>query len=261
MELTRESFPAEIFQIFAKRELQNIIEILHYTTQARTPEDVTAVLHRVKKLMPFEQIIGGMVQMDEHGSVERNAKVVNVSYPNDWLYVYAKNGYVEVDPVFVSLMQRPGRQVWNHTYGAATQPKQLAFIEEARSFGLMNGITVSEHLPEQKRFSFFSFAGRVKGETERFAPVVEYLMRHLHQVLFEQGFEGEPSASPLSARELAVLKWVKLGKTNGEIAVILGISKRTVRFHIERIFVKLDVLHRAQAVACAMERGLLPLRD
>jgi DNA-binding CsgD family transcriptional regulator len=50
--------------------------------------------------------------------------------------------------------------------------------------------------------------------------------------------------------------WMKQGKTNWEISRILGVSERTVRFHVEGIFVKLDVSSRTQAVACAMEQGL-----
>jgi DNA-binding CsgD family transcriptional regulator len=61
----------------------------------------------------------------------------------------------------------------------------------------------------------------------------------------------------LSPRELTVLCWMKEGKTNGEIAGILGLSERTVRFHVESIFEKLDVTSRTQAVARAMDTGLI----
>jgi transcriptional regulator EpsA len=52
----------------------------------------------------------------------------------------------------------------------------------------------------------------------------------------------------LSEREIEIMKWVKLGKTNQEIAQILDISFFTVKNHLQRIFKKLDVLNRAQAV-------------
>jgi DNA-binding CsgD family transcriptional regulator len=62
----------------------------------------------------------------------------------------------------------------------------------------------------------------------------------------------------LSPRETTVLMWMKQGKTNWEISRILGVSERTVRFHVEGIFLKLDVSSRTQAVAFAMEQGLVP---
>lgn len=61
----------------------------------------------------------------------------------------------------------------------------------------------------------------------------------------------------LSPRELTVLLWMKEGKTNWEIARILGLSERTVRFHVGSIFEKLDVTSRTQAVARALGSGLI----
>jgi DNA-binding CsgD family transcriptional regulator len=62
---------------------------------------------------------------------------------------------------------------------------------------------------------------------------------------------------PLSSRELTVLGWMKEGKTNWEIARILGLSERTIRFHIGRIFEKLNVTSRTQAVVRALGTGLI----
>lgn len=53
----------------------------------------------------------------------------------------------------------------------------------------------------------------------------------------------------LSLRELEILDWVRAGKTNIEIGMILGISAFTVKNHLQRIFRKIDVINRAQAVA------------
>lgn len=55
--------------------------------------------------------------------------------------------------------------------------------------------------------------------------------------------------SVLSNRELEVMKWVRMGKTNSEIAMILHLSTFTVKNHMRRIYKKLDVLNRAQAVS------------
>ena len=53
----------------------------------------------------------------------------------------------------------------------------------------------------------------------------------------------------LSDRELEVVGWVCAGKTNVEIGMILDISAFTVKNHLKRIFIKLDVINRSQAVA------------
>lgn len=53
----------------------------------------------------------------------------------------------------------------------------------------------------------------------------------------------------LSIREIEIMDWVRKGKTNQEIGMILNISVFTVKNHLQRVFRKLDVLNRAQAVA------------
>jgi transcriptional regulator EpsA len=52
----------------------------------------------------------------------------------------------------------------------------------------------------------------------------------------------------LSAREIEILQWVARGKTNPEIGQILKRSEFTVKNHMQRIFKKMDVRNRAQAV-------------
>lgn len=59
----------------------------------------------------------------------------------------------------------------------------------------------------------------------------------------------------LSARELEILEWVRQGKTNLDIGRILNISAFTVKNHLQRIYRKMDVLNRAQAVAKYEDMG------
>jgi DNA-binding CsgD family transcriptional regulator len=60
----------------------------------------------------------------------------------------------------------------------------------------------------------------------------------------------------LNKRESEVLQWVAAGKTADEIAVILGISRRTAEWHIQNIRQKLSAGNTAHAVAIAIRRGL-----
>jgi transcriptional regulator EpsA len=53
----------------------------------------------------------------------------------------------------------------------------------------------------------------------------------------------------LSEREIQIMDWVAMGKTNSEIGSILNISAYTVKNHMQRIFQKLNVFNRAQAVS------------
>lgn len=63
--------------------------------------------------------------------------------------------------------------------------------------------------------------------------------------------------APLSPREREVLVLVSEGATNAQIAVRLGVSEETVKTLLGRVFLKLGVRRRAEAVAVAQRSGLL----
>ncbi|MER3422242.1 MAG: hypothetical protein C4293_02435, partial [Nitrospiraceae bacterium] len=179
-------FPSELFENFSKRELQDFLEIFHYSVQAESDEDVGKVLLKAQRLLPFEHLIGGLVRVDSSGTFQDFLTVINVSDPNDWLYAYAKNGYAEADPVLVSLLRTFRTQIWTHSYENyenANSKKQQEFIEEAKSFGLANGITAGLDEPNQGLASFFSFSGGEFVDHQHYAGILEYLVDRLHDVL------------------------------------------------------------------------------
>jgi DNA-binding NarL/FixJ family response regulator len=67
---------------------------------------------------------------------------------------------------------------------------------------------------------------------------------------------AQPLAEPLSERELEVLELVAQGLTNAEIAARLFIAHGTVKRHINNIYGKLQVHHRAKAIARARDLDL-----
>jgi DNA-binding CsgD family transcriptional regulator len=64
---------------------------------------------------------------------------------------------------------------------------------------------------------------------------------------------GGWDTAPLTPREREVLDWVAAGKTNRDVAAILGASPRTVEKHLERIYEKLGVETRTAAVMRAIK--------
>lgn len=63
---------------------------------------------------------------------------------------------------------------------------------------------------------------------------------------------GKRVPGALTEREVECLRWLSVGKSDSEISIILGISPRTVRFHIDNAKVKLGAATRIQAVAKAL---------
>lgn len=67
----------------------------------------------------------------------------------------------------------------------------------------------------------------------------------------------DAAAGRLTERERQVLRLVSEGLTNRSIAAQLSLSENTVKYHLKNILQKLHLRNRAQAVAYALESGLL----
>ena len=64
------------------------------------------------------------------------------------------------------------------------------------------------------------------------------------------------SGKPLTPTELEILRWASEGKTVWEISQIRATSEATVKFHLRKIYGKLDVTNRVQAMNEASRQGM-----
>jgi len=84
-----------------------------------------------------------------------------------------------------------------------------------------------------------------------------YLEPRVASRLIAQVQTPRRTSTSLSDREREVLRLVADGQPTKQVARTLGITERTVKFHVNSIFHKLGAENRAQAVALAAQRGLL----
>ncbi|HEO9693365.1 TPA: autoinducer binding domain-containing protein [Klebsiella aerogenes] len=91
---------------------------------------------------------------------------------------------------------------------------------------------------------------------------IRYYSRKKHKILYDvmNLFESHYEKTPkhvFTVREKEVMNLLKFGKTYIEIAFILGVSERTVRFHINNILDKLNVTSVRYAIFKAASKGLI----
>ena len=90
---------------------------------------------------------------------------------------------------------------------------------------------------------------------------LELLLAHLHLALLRlpapEVRTANAPARALSAREAEIVGWLREGKSNEEMAQILGISALTVKNHLQRIYRLLGVGNRAHALARCLELCLV----
>lgn len=92
-------------------------------------------------------------------------------------------------------------------------------------------------------------------------PAWPRLLDEVRRFLGEAAAVRSPSSRPLplddlTPRERDVLECIASGLDNAEIAAALGLSEKTVRNHITRVFDKIGVSHRYQAIVQARDAGL-----
>jgi DNA-binding NarL/FixJ family response regulator len=82
-----------------------------------------------------------------------------------------------------------------------------------------------------------------------------WLSRNVTTLMAKWVEEEITPKTPLSSREMEVLRALVQGKTNREIGLSLGIGEKTVEKHLEGIYTKLGVASRVEAAVYAVQHG------
>jgi NarL family two-component system response regulator LiaR len=132
-----------------------------------------------------------------------------------------------------------------------------SFAEDEKVFPAIKsgalGYLLKDSSPDQLLQAIYDV---YRGEPSLHPTIALKLMRELNRPS-----DLPPTESPLTEREVEVLKLVARGLTNQEIAELLVISERTVGNHIGSILSKLHLANRMQAALYALRQGLATLDD
>ncbi len=186
------------------------------------------------------------------------------SYPEVWKGHYVRNGYERIDPVVVQARKSRTGFYWDGSRPSTpTSLAQRRLFREASAFGINNGVTVPIH-GGFGQLAAFTLAGEDRDPAfPRYASEALDMLHllglyyHAHARAKLQLGLLNVDQSPLTQRELQCLVWMAKGKTMTEAAVLLRISTRTVRFHMDNARAKLSASTIPHAVAEATRRGLI----
>lgn len=124
----------------------------------------------------------------------------------------------------------------------------------------MTGLTETEHVVQGFASGGIDYVTKPINPDEVIARVgahVSTAKRLEYALMLEERHRTSAETSwhsyNLTQREVEVLTWIAKGKTNRDIADILGMSPRTVNKHLEHIYVKLGVETRTAAASIARE--------
>jgi len=194
--------------------------------------------------------------------VGRNRKVrfFFVDWPADWLDYYQNNDYAEHDLLVIEARRRVSA-FWYSDVVKRTKltPKQQQLYRDGANYGWRDVFAVPIHGPGSMQGLVTLAARRELELTETECAIVETLARRVwEQCRTSEGFGlFEPVQASFSPREIECLQWAAAGKSDTDIAAIIGISAATVHYHIERAKTRLGVKTRVEAVAVGVLCGVL----
>jgi LuxR family quorum sensing-dependent transcriptional regulator len=188
----------------------------------------------------------------------RNRMIAD-GWPPGWASLYVAEGFAHDDPVERHCLRTVEPFSWNEApYSPANEPRAHEVMTRATDFRMRQGFCIPIHYGDGSGAAV-SFAG----ERPEMAPHIRAAM-HLVALYAHHKVRGlvrpaQPLGRVLSAREREVLNWAKGGKTDWEISIILNISERTARAHMQSAARKLHAVNRTSTIVNALRRGEIKL--
>lgn len=185
------------------------------------------------------------------------------NYPAHWAALYDDRGLGTVDPIRRASHRTNLGFSWGMVpHMLALTPADQAVLDAGRTHGLGDGYTIPAHIPGEvsASCSFVVPTGEVL-PTEQFwtAQLIGALASACAQRI--SGGLPAPGQSPLTDRQRDCVLWVARGKTDWEIARILGISHETVIQHLKLARERYGVQKRTSLVILALFDGLISFSD
>ena len=241
--------------IVSKNDALTVLEVIGDCLSCVTIQDAHNIMTKTCTLIDVSNAVYGLAKLNQQGGIE-NYKILNFSYPLEWLNLYNKDELHKQDPIALENFSSYKLQFWADTYKKYNVDKNFRHL--SGDYGLVGGYAAGIINQSKTEGCLLSLAGNLKSHP-RHSYILNNLTPHLHRafagVLHEPG--KPKSLLQISVREKQVLNWVRHGKTTWDISVILSISERTVKFHIDNVMRKLDAVSRTHAVAIALGHGLI----
>lgn len=222
----------------------------------RGEADLHALIARAAAALGFRYHCYGIIT---RWPLTRRIVSIHHSYPGPWMRRYLQKRYLEIDPVVCRALAGECVIPWSDALFAEV-PQLWA---EARQAGLRHGVSLAAW-DRGGALGIFSLA-RDEGplgeqEQQQVVPSAGHLLARCHPLLVAHlaRRHGTVRHRSLTVREREVLLWSADGKTAGEIGMILGISERTVNFHIRHVIAKFDACNKTQAILSAVAAGAIP---
>lgn len=231
-------------------------------SSASTQAELRAILTEITRELGFRHFALSH-HVDLRSSSEPAIRIHN--YPDEWERYYDRKQLGRTDPVHRACQMTLVGFTWSQL------PKMIpltrmdrAVLDAAARQGLGNGFTVPAHVPGEVNgsCSFATSSGRpLQTEHLAVAHLVGAYAFEAARRLAKRDRQKLADPARFSDRERDCLIWVARGKSDSEIATILGISPETVHQYVKQARANYDAVSRSQLVAHALFSGTISFMD
>jgi LuxR family transcriptional regulator, quorum-sensing system regulator CviR len=246
----------DLGKYLSKVDAISLLELINSCVSCSDEKEFRRIMTETGSLLSYDFALTGLVSQRNSGLT--SLRRINISYPAEWLDIYITNDWIQTDPTVRANFMRHTLQYLEDILKGIDVPKSIVAV--TNDFGILTGYVHGLWVGNSNTSSQFCFSGRAMKREKRTEAILNLIVPHLHQALkrVANPCNGDRNGTMcISPKEREILKWVKQGKSTWDISVLLGISERTVKFHISNIMQKLDAGSRTHAVAIAIEQGLV----
>lgn len=226
--------------------------------QARDREEFRAEVVRFTQRLGFETV--SAITIIDRGAGQ--SEFINIdNTPDSYSQSYADTLMQRRDPVMQHCKRNSVPIIWNQGTYVGNGAGEL--WEEQASFGYHAGIAMALHLPQGLHFLLGVDRDQAlpndPNELQRLVADLQLFAVHAQDSAIRLLVPAvrHPERPNLTPRELDALRWTLEGKTAWEVGAVLGISERTVVFHVTNAMHKLDCVNKQQAAVKALRLGLI----
>ncbi|EIF8959897.1 autoinducer binding domain-containing protein [Vibrio parahaemolyticus] len=237
-------------------ELELCIELIN---SAKTPEEAFSFFCAILAESGYDRITYSLVTDHPSLGLPKQHGLVT-SYPQDWMDYYNDHHYMRIDPVVHKVLNSKTPFFWEDLVNEPDQPSEsILLMNQAAESGLNSGIAFSLHGEPGEIVGIGIARSDSYNDTKDydFLAKVYLLGTYFHETYRDMLMKEKNNIPSVTDREKGILYWGAEGKTDPEIAIILGISVNTVRFHWKSIFSKLRARGRSYAVTKAIRLGII----
>jgi LuxR family quorum-sensing system transcriptional regulator SolR len=198
-------------------------------------------------------------------TIQRPRVVILNSCPPEWVETYTHARYFAVDPIVKHCMQKSTPIWWADIMRPDVECSEQgrAVMLAAQDCGLVDGLTFPWHgcAGHVGVVSFIRRQPLTPRHTVEGLPQLGWLVPYLFEALIriEALASWSSLQGTLSEREIEVCQWAVEGKQVDDIGQILGITPRTITFHLNRVVERLGASNKSQAMSWALKQGLVRL--